>query len=66
MGRKAIESSCRDCSVCTTSNAARGLRELGKKSAVVMSAGTSLMVHAFVKRCRLCGHPMSKHPQESK
>lgn len=66
MGRSDIESSCRDCEICTTSSAARGARELGKKSLDVMTIGISAGVRAFTKRCRLCGHAMKNHEDNKK
>jgi hypothetical protein len=62
MGRAInVHTGCADCGKCTTSNAGLALRNGGRGTAAIATAGISELAMAFTANCRACGHKMSLH-----
>lgn len=61
MGRAKVYTACRDCKRCTNSPIADSSRSFGRKALAVYTLGSSELVFAANKKCRLCGHQMSLH-----
>lgn len=66
MGRQDVRAytGCPDCSKCTTSHAGLGLRNAGRGTAAVATAGISEAAMLFTANCRACGHKLSLHKRE--
>lgn len=59
-----VHTGCADCDKCTTSNAGLALRNGGRGTAAIATAGVSELAMAFTANCGACGHKMSLHHRD--